>query len=63
MPIHPYTHKGQPQKRELRTQLFSCVGSLTSPDIKRLNIEDICETGPTVYSPYPRILESLTICK
>ena len=26
-----------------------------------MNIEDICETGPTVYSPYPRRLESLTI--
>ena len=22
-----------------------------------MNIEDICETGPTVYSPYPRRLE------
>ena len=29
-----------------------------------MNIEDIsCETGPTVYSPYPRKLESLTIRK
>ena len=27
-----------------------------------MNIEDICETEPTVYSPYPRRLESLTIC-
>ena len=24
-----------------------------------MNIEDMCETGPTVYSPYPRRLESL----
>ena len=23
--------------------------------------EDICETGPMVYSPYPRILESLAV--
>ena len=23
-----------------------------------MNMEDICETGPTVYSPYPRRLES-----
>ena len=26
-----------------------------------MNIEDICERGPAVYSPYPRRLESLTI--
>ena len=27
-----------------------------------MNMEDICETGHTVYSPYPRRLESLIIC-
>ena len=27
-----------------------------------MNIDDICDTGPTVYSPYPRRIESLTIC-
>ena len=26
-------------------------------------MQDICETGPTVYSPYPRRIESLTIIK
>ena len=27
-----------------------------------INMEGICETGPTVCSPYPRRLERLTIC-
>ena len=53
--------KVRPQHRELHALLFS-----TSVwDLKRptgfMNIEG-CETGPTVYRPYPRRLESLTIC-
>ena len=49
----------------LHPLLFSnsvCMGSLTSHR-ELMNIEDICEMGPTVYSPYPRRLESLTICR
>ena len=38
-----------------------CVGSLAS-HIELINMEGICETGPTVYCPYSRRLESLTIC-
>ena len=37
-----------------------CVGSLTSHSI---NIGKDCETGPMVFRPYPRRLESLTICR
>ena len=37
-----------------------CVGSLTSH--RFITCARACETGPTVYRPYPRRLESLTVC-
>ena len=52
----PYTHKGQPQHRELHALLFSNSATLNSVSshIELINMEGICETGPTVYRPYPR---------
>ena len=37
-----------------------CVGSLLS---HKVIMNKGCETGPTIYLPYPRRLDSLTICR
>ena len=41
--------------------LYECVGSLTSH--RFIICARAFETGPTVYLPYPRRLESLTVCR
>ena len=38
-----------------------CVGSLTSH--RFVTRARACETGPTVYRPYPTRLESQTVCR
>ena len=38
-----------------------CVGSLTTSH--KVIMNKGCETGPTIYRPYPRRLDSLTICR
>ena len=57
---NPITRNGWPHHRGLRPLLFSNsdVGSFTSHKNKSVKV-----LGPTVFCPYPRRLESLTICR
>ena len=62
--LYPSTHihtQDSHYNRNFIPPLLECVGSLTFHR-ELLNTEDMCETGPTISSPYPRRLESLTIC-
>ena len=48
----------------LPTLYEQCVGSLTYLTSHRIYyVCRACETGPTVYRPYPRRLESLGFCR
>ena len=57
-------HRGQPQHRELHALLFSnSVRVLYRPTLDIFKYGRYSETGPKVYSPYPKRLENLTICE
>ena len=63
-----YTHPSIYTQRTATTQgtlsltlLEQCVGYLTCHR-ELMNMEVTCETGPPAYRPYPRRLESVTIC-
>ena len=65
---HPPTHPDQCTQRpdhntgsHVPYSLRAVSGFFNVP--QRVITNNGCETGPTVYRPYPRRLESLTICR
>ena len=56
MKHQPLRLKARPQHLELRALLFSISVWVLSPPADHITLK-MQETGPTVYSPYPRRLE------
>ena len=56
------TRKTRPQHRELHALLFATSVRVLLRPTGLWTLKG-CETGPPAYRPYPRRLESLTICR
>ena len=54
--------KARPQHRELRALLFPNSECVLLRPVELWTMKS-CEMGPTVYRPYPRRLESLSLCR
>ena len=57
----PFTYDRQPQHRDHPTLIRIVRGFFNVP--QNYQHSRNCETGPPAYHPYPRRLESLTICR
>ena len=57
----PFTYERQPQHRDHPTLIRIVRGFFNVP--QNYQHSRNCETGPPAYRPYPRRLESLTICR
>ena len=60
--LNPTTRKGWPHHRGLYDPCSFRIVMWVLLRPTRTNHWKCCETGPTVFRPYPRRLESLTIC-